>query len=222
MTWLTLFCAVALGQEPAADRATLVIREGTREIGRERYTLREARFDDGSTGYMLEIEGTLGQTRSRAAVELSTDWGTQGFSVELTRPDQPVTEIVGVAQGRGKFVVRTRTASGERSQELPMPRAPLLLSDSLFALYAVVGPLEAAGERRVPALFAGSGRRVTATVVDHGMEQTDLLGVPTSLRHLEVQLGDDRRHVWLHPDRRLAKIEVPSRNIVVERLPTGS
>ena len=66
------------------------------------------------------------------------------------------------------------------------------------------------------------GRRDVLTVQDLGMQSTTLNRDPASLRHITVSGGENRLvHVWLGADGRLAKVEVPSRRLVVERAPAS-
>jgi hypothetical protein len=125
--------------------------------------------------------------------------------------------------GRGVFLVRALGSSGERARELPASSPPSALSDSAFASYALLPHRLDTGDSTFVVVIPESAVRLTARVVDRGLERTPVNGVPATLRRLDLQLGEEQRTVWLCPeDNRFVKLAVPARNIVVERLPSGT
>ena len=61
-----------------------------------------------------------------------------------------------------------------------------------------------------------------ATVQDLGLAATTLNRDPATLRHVTVTGGAAGEvHLWLAPDGRLMKIEIPARRLSVERLPAA-
>jgi len=95
-----------------------------------------------------------------------------------------------------------------------------VLDDSVFALYLPVAWLGRAQPVQVTAVFPRAGRRELLAVRDLGIETTTLNRDPAELRHITVTGGENRLvHVWLGAAGRLAKVEIPSRGLVVARQP---
>ncbi len=93
-----------------------------------------------------------------------------------------------------------------------------MLDDSVFALYLPVAWQARARPVQVTAIFPRAGRRELLAVQDSGIEATRLNRDPATLRHISVTGGESRLvHVWLGPDGRLVKVEIPSRGLVAER-----
>ena len=219
----TLLLALLALQTPV-DEGTLVVREDTVEIAREGFRLTALRTTAGAARWTLAT--TVRYNRSRPVivldpiVELGVDSNPTSLEYNVADPRDPL-RILGQL-GRGRFAVRILGRRTERARELPAPTPAAVLDDSVFALY-----LPAAWQARsqpvtVTGLFPRAGRRDVLTVQDLGMQSTTLNRDPASLRHITVSGGENRLvHVWLGADGRLAKVEIPSRRLVVERAPAS-
>ena len=210
-------------QTPVVDRAVLVIREGGTEIGREHYELREGALDDRSRGHLLDARIARGSRTARLSIQADAAGGAREFGLEISTATGERALMLAGRMGRGVFVIRSIATSGERGRELPASRAPVALSDSTYSSYALLPHRLDAGDSTFVAVLPESGRQVTARVTDGGLARTPVNGVPARLRRLDLELGAERRTVWLCPeDNRFVKLEIPARNTVVERLPAGT
>jgi hypothetical protein len=89
----------------------------------------------------------------------------------------------------------------------------------VFALYLPAAWFARARPVQITAIFARHGRRELLDVQDLGVQVTTLNRDPASLRHVTVTGGANRLvHLWLAPDGRLVKVEIPSRRLGAERL----
>ncbi|HXI63063.1 MAG TPA: hypothetical protein VNH14_00995 [Gemmatimonadales bacterium] len=221
---MTALLLALLALQTPVDEGTLVVREDTAEIAREGFRLTALRTTAGAARWTLAT--TVRYNRSRPVivldpiVELGVDSNPTSLEYNVADPRDPL-RILGQL-GRGRFAVRILGRRTERARELPAPTPAAVLDDSVFALY-----LPAAWQARsqpvtVTGLFPRAGRRDVLTVQDLGTQATTLNRDPASLRHITVSGGENRLvHVWLGADGRLAKVEIPSRRLVVERAPAS-
>ena len=225
-----LFALLAL-QGPV-DEGTLVVREDTAEIARETFRLTAVRSGAAGAGRAAEgatrwtLATTIRYDRSRPVVvldpivELGPDSNPVSLEYTVADPREPL-RILGQLT-RGRFVVRLLGRRTERSREFPAPSPTAVVDDSVFALYLAIAWQGRIRPVTVTAIVPRAGRREVLTVQDLGVEPTTLNRDPASLRHITVTGGENRLvHLWLGGDGRLAKVEIPSRRLVAERLPAS-
>ena len=204
------------------DEGTLVIREDTSEIAREGFRLTALRTGAGVTRWTLAT--TVRYNRSRPVVvldpivELGPDSNPASLEYNVADPREPLRILGQLA--RGRFALRILGRRTERARELPAPAPAAVLDDSVFALYLPAAWHARAQAVVVTGLFPRAGRRDVLTVQDLGIQPTTVNRDPASLRHITVSGGDNQLvHVWLGSDGRLAKVEIPSRRLLIERAP---
>lgn len=212
-----------LALQAPADEGTLVIRADSVELARESFRLTALPAAAGG-GWTLAATARYGASRPIVVLDPIVSLGPDSLptSLEYTVADPREPRRILGQLARGRFTVRTLGRRSEHAREFPAagPAPVVLLDDSVFALY-----LPAAWHARprplaVTAIFPRAGRRELLTVQDLGTQPTTLNRDPALLRHVSVSGGANREvHVWLWPDGRLAKVEVPSRGIAAERGP---
>ena len=219
---MTALLLALLALQTPLDEGTLVVREDTVEIAREALRLARARVGDGSTGWKLA--STVRYDRARpvvvlaAILEIGADSLPASLEFSVAHPREPLRVLGQLV--RGLFIVRLLGPRTERAREFPATPPVLVLDDSVFALY-----LPAAWHARpqpvaVTAIFPRHGRREALAVQDLGVQPTAVNRDPASLRHVTVNGGANRLvHLWLGPDGRLLKVEIPSRRLTAERAP---
>jgi len=221
---VTALLLALLAFQTPVDEGTLVVREDTVEIAREGFRLTALRTAAGAARWTLAT--TVRYDRSRPVivldpiVELGADSNPASLEYNVADPRDPL-RILGQL-GRGRFAVRILGRRTERARELPAPTPAAVLDDSVFALYLAAAWQARSQSVTVTGLFPRAGRRDVLTVQDLGTQATTLNRDPASLRHITVSGGENRLvHVWLGADGRLAKVEIPSRHLVVERAPAS-
>ena len=204
------------------DEGTLVIREDTSEIAREGFRLTAVHTGAGVTRWTFA--STARYNRSRPVVvldpivDLGPDSNPASLEYNVADPREPLRILGQLA--RGRFAVRVLGRRTERAREFPAPSPAAVLDDSVFALYLPVAWQARAQAVAVTGLFPRAGRRDVLTVQDLGIQPTTVNRDPASLRHITVSGGSNQLvHVWLGTDGRLAKLEIPSRRLVIERAP---
>jgi len=221
MSALLLALAVVHSQgQGSIDEGTLLVRQDTVEVAREAFRLTPARAAAGS----WTLATTIRYDRTRPVVvldpilELGPDSVATTLEYTVADPRDPM-RIVGQFT-RGRFVVRMLGRRTERAREYPTPPPAAVLDDSVFALYLPVAWLGRAQAVQVTAVFPRAGRRELLAVRDLGIETTTLNRDAAELRHITVTGGENRLvHVWLGAAGRLAKVEIPSRDLVAARQP---
>lgn len=215
--------ALTLLQGPL-DEGMLVVREDTVELARESFRLAHGRLARGGIGWTLAT--TIRYDRARPVVvlspilEVTSDTLPATLQYDVADPRQPV-RILGEL-GRGRFTVRSVARASERAREFPIGGRPVVLDDSVFALYLFAAWRAAAEPAPLTAIFPRGLRRETVQIQDHGPAATTLNGDPATLRHIGITGGANGVvHLWFDSAGRLVKVEIPSRRITAERVPAG-
>lgn len=213
---LALLVAIA-AQDSVTDRATLVVREHGRVVGRETYVLRPIRLPDGRRGYRLDARSQRRNITASATVQLAADGLPVSFTFVKQPPgtDGPI-RFRGTA-GRGRFRIVRTSPDGDALREYPVRDGFVIADEALFALYTTLARQLAAGHSRFRALDLSQDECSSLDVVDRGVETTELRGAPARLRHIVVRFPGEEHHVWLTEQGQLAKIHLPARDIVAER-----
>ncbi len=176
----------------------------------------------GATGWRLA--STVRFDRGRPVVvlapilEIDADTLPANLEFDVADPREPM-RILG-QHSRGRFTVRLLARRTERAREFPAAPPAVVLDDSVFALYLATAWLARPRPIQVTALFPRDGRREVLAVQDLGVQATTLNRDPASLRHVTVTGGANQVvHLWLGPDGRLLKVDIPSRHLTAERVP---
>lgn len=178
---------IAAQSIPAADEGVLIVRSAGRVVGREEFVLRRVGDASGRNGLTLSAVSTY-------------------------PPADPNRTLVRFAPRR--VTVRLATATGEAAREYPTAGRYIIADDSVLALFVlaadgVPGP--------VLVYLPRSGRRVSGTLKDFGLQPTALGREIRELRHLVLQIEDSLYHLWYDTAGRLMKVAVPARDMVAER-----
>lgn len=203
------------------DEATLVVRVDTQEVARESFRLLSRRVTDSTSGWVLD-------SRIRwVGRPPITFWPVLVVSPD-TAPETLVYQVAanGASQritgqaGPGRYTLRYVAPGVERARELAFGNPTVIVDDSVFAPFLLAGWRAPATPRIVTAIYPRTARRLELTITDLGIGVTTLNRDPATLRHILIAGGADGAvHVWLSPEGRLMKVEVPSRALRAERLP---
>ncbi len=215
--------ALALLQTPV-DEGTFVVRQDTVEVARESFRLNYGRLARGGVGWTLAT--TIRYDRTRPVVvlapilDVTADTLPATLQYDVADPRQPM-RILGEL-GRGRFTVRFLARATERAREFPAGGRPVVLDDSVFALYLFAAWRAAAEPGQLTAIVPRALRREAVEIQDHGPAPTTVNRAPASLRHITLTGGPNLVvHLWLDAAGRLMKVEIPSQRLSVERAPGG-
>jgi hypothetical protein len=215
--------ALAVLQAPL-DEGTFVVREDTVEVARESFRLNHGRLARGGVGWTLAT--TIRYDRTRPVVvlapilDVTTDTQPATLQYDVADARQPV-RILGEL-GRGRFTVRFVARATERAREFPAGGRPVVLDDSVFALYLFAAWRADSQPTQLTAIVPRGLRRETVEIQDQGLAPTTLNRGQVTLRHITVTGGPNLVvHLWLDAAGRLMKVEIPSRRVSAERAPAG-
>src|SRR6266540_3649121 len=204
--------ALALLQAPL-DEGAFLVREDTVEVARESFRLRQGRLARGGSGWTLST--TIRYDHARPVVtlspilEMSADTLPATLQYDVGDPREPV-RILGEL-GRGRFTVRFVARATERAREFPAGGRPVVLDDSMFALYLFAAWRAAGQPGQLTAIVPRGLRRETVEIQDQGLAPTTLNRSAVTLRHITVTGGPNQVvHLWLDTNARLMKVEIPS------------
>ena len=206
------------------DEGVLIVRIDTLEVARESFRLSRGRLSRGDTGWVLA--STIRYDRARPVIvlapilEVNRDTMPATLQYDVADPRQP-SRILGEL-GRGRFTIRLVARATERAREFATGPRTVVVDDSVFAPY-IFAAWRAAASGDVTAIFPRALRRETVQVRDLGQASTTLNRDPARLRHITIgggSRGEETLHVWLDDAGRLMKVEIPSRHLIAERLPS--
>jgi hypothetical protein len=218
-----LLAALALAQGPGAtlDEATLVVRVDTQEVARESFRLLNRRANDSTSGWLLyaHIRWVASPPVTFVpvlAVRPDTAPGALEYEVAANGASQRITGQPGL----GRYTLRYVAPGIERARELAWGDAMVILDDSVFAPFLVATWRASRTPTLITAIYPRSARRLSLTVTDLGIGETTVNRDPATLRQVLITGGDQGPiHVWLSPEGRLMKVEVPAQGLRAERLP---
>lgn len=212
------------GLGTAVDEGVLVVRLDTLEVARESFRVTLGRLSRGETGWILAT--TIRYDRARPVIVLAPILEVNGDTMPVTLqydvadPRQP-SRVLGQL-GRGRFTVRYITRETERAREFPTGKHPVVLDDSVFALYLFPAWLATTQSTELNAILPRSLKRETVHVQDQGVTATTLNRDPARLRLILVtREAGQTVHIWLDTAGRLMKVEIPSQRLSAERLAGG-
>ena len=159
---LALF-SLAVGATPiaaqVADRGTLIIRSGTRDIGVESFQLTPT-----ATGLRLTAKASY--LSPRPGVELTASLDRAGDSegaFQLGRKAGPSSSEIYAVLKRNRLTIRRVERGAEQASESPSGPGLILLADSVFALYLQIIPLATDQGQILTAVLPQSVSRISFT-----------------------------------------------------------
>jgi len=221
MIALPLGLAIVLAQVPAGviDQVVLVVRRDSLEVARETFHLLERRPGVPGSGWLLDANARwAGAVIFAPVLELTPDTEPAALVYDVTAGGKSV-HITG-QPGPRRFTLRYVAPGSERARELAAAAHVVIVDDSVFSLFLLAAWRAGPSPQSVTAILPRSAARTTLTVTDSGVQSTTLNRDPAMLRHI-LLLGGPMGpvHVWLNPDGRLMKVELPEQSLRAERLP---
>jgi hypothetical protein len=223
---IALVATLVLAQVPGAplDEGTLVVRRDTQEVARETFRLLERRRADSADGWVLSAttqwSDRIRPLVLRPVIEVAPDSEPDGIAIDVSA-NGATTRITGLP-GPGRYTLRYIAPGLERARELPARAPSVVLVDSTFAPYLFAAWRAPRGGAPVTltAIFPRAPRHMRISAADLGLAATTLNRDPVTLRHIVLRGGPHGPvHVWLAPDGRLMKVELPQEQLRAEREP---
>lgn len=204
---LLLLASPAPLQGQGASAGTLVIRQGTRDIGAESF-----RITPDGAGRKIASRTSYSAAPPLLTLEVNVvvQNGEVAFQLDRRRGDSGAQ--VYAVQRRNRVTIRRVGRGAEEASELPGSGDLLLLADSVFGPLMQLIPLATATPRTVTALFPESGRRISFRVQRlAGPDQRGSVIRMTGMLEGEMHLGNDGE---------LLRILLPALQLEAHRSPT--
>jgi hypothetical protein len=207
---LLLPAGQAMAQESLESK--LVIQQGGRETGREKFTLRQGR-GRGAPGTTLialaRYPAANPQLTLAATLERTSESALAKFQLEVEGPEG--TTVILAAGSGARLIVRTVAKGSEAGRELPGGPDVVLLDDAVFSLYTAVADLATTGGKALTAVFPRTSRRASFVArLESGGE--------AGARRVRLSGGIDGSLVT-DAKGRLQRLELAGPGLVVTRAP---
>jgi len=208
---LTLPVAAVAAQ--GSGEVALVVKQNGREIGRERFTLRDSRARDVAGSMLISTAhypATTPTLTLSATVERTPEHALAKFQMDV---DSSGSGTVILAAGSGtRLIVRTVAKGSEAGRELPGGPDVVLLDDAIFSLYVQVVDLASPSGSSLTAVFPRTGRRAAFTARREA----------AAGGNIRVVLGGGLSGTLVADARgRLISLELPGSQIAVTRADDG-
>ena len=149
-----------VAQEPSEVK--LVVQQGSREIGREEFTLTRGR-GRGAPGNTIRATAHYPANNPNlqltATLERTPESALSKFQLDVDGPNGP-TVILAAGSG-ARLIIRTLAKGSEAGRELPGGPDVVLLDDNVFSLYLAVADLATPNGKTLTAVFPRTGRRAS-------------------------------------------------------------
>ncbi len=206
---------------PRPGQASQVIDEGTFAVtrGGDIIAREEFRITRTSAGFQLTSTVSYPPRRTRVVVTSTLTLGLDSLPTVFESQTEAGGYRVVAQFGPRRLVFRTESERGESAREYPAAPRSFVVSDSVFAFYAIP-PRRVSGTVRLT--WPREDRRTDfeLTTRDGGTPVID--GRSTHVTVVVLSSGADRRECWFDDAGRLVKVEIPSTGIVAERIWDGA
>ena len=211
-TLLLISLLLAPGSLPAqaADEATLLLRRGREEVGKETFRVLAGRGRGlpGSTlAVTAEYPGRRPDVALTAMLSRTPAGEVTAFQFERSGGSD-TTRVLGEVAGQ-RTTVRMTRGTIESARQYPASPGLVVLADSVHALLSQLGPLATAEGRRLAGLYPLTGRRITLVA-------TLAPGDASGGRVVEVT-GDLTATVSFDAAGRLRRVTLPASGITAVR-----
>src|SRR3954452_457470 len=158
---LLVLLPAASAQAQESPETKLVIQQGTREIGREEFTLTQGR-GRGAPGTSLRATARYPANsptlRLAATLDRTPESALAKFQLDVEGPNGP-TVILAAGSG-ARLIIRTVAKGSEAGRELPGGPDVVLLDDQVFSLYSAVADLATPEGKPLTGVFPRTNRKV--------------------------------------------------------------
>lgn len=210
---------------PAHAQTTL--DEGTfrhivegREVATETFSIKETGTGANSvviaTGRVVYREGPRRELTSQLQV---TGPGRRPTAYDILVSGEEEQRIRATSTG-SRFSARIVTGEGERVREYLVSEGAVVADIALAHHHYFVAARVANGNAsRIPVIVPLEGRQVFANATVSGPETIEVAGTSVQARRVVVSVenGEERR-IWIDDSGRVLRVEIPSRNLVADRM----
>jgi hypothetical protein len=222
-TWVMAAAALLAAGTPATaqtvqlDEGTFRLLVGGREVGVETFSIR--RNGDGADAVVIaQGRVVLGNGGDEVIANVQVAGaGLRPVAYDLELRGGDARRIRGSVTGN-RAAARTVSPTGETMREYLVTDGAVVLDDGVAHHYYFIAQRAAAGATSTPIMVPRESRQMQATIALGEQESVSTGGTTISGRRLTVQTaGGDARHVWIDPQGRVLRVEIPARGYVAVR-----
>ncbi len=207
LTLLLLQPPGAAGQSEVVDRGTFLITVDGRPAGSEDFVIRRAAA--GAEIQMIataeiSLTGPGGRSELRPALQMvgeETALAAYQMKVSGSRDEE-----VFVTSAEDRFIIRLRTARGEREGELRRAAGTLVLDTGVAHHHYFLSERSLAAGAAFPVVVPGEGRLDQARVIGSEEGELQIAGRTLRSRRVALEIGEGTREVWLDPEGRVLRV----------------
>lgn len=222
-TWVMAAATLLAAGTPATaqtvqlDEGTFRLLVGGREVGVETFSIR--RNGDGADAVVIaQGRVVLGNGGDEVIANVQVAGaGLRPVAYDLELRGGDARRIRGSVTGN-RAAARTVSPTGETMREYLVTDGAVVLDDGVAHHYYFIAQRAAAGATSTPIMVPRESRQMQATIALGEQESVSTGGTTTSGRRLTVQTaGGDARNVWIDPQGRVLRVEIPARGYVAVR-----
>jgi hypothetical protein len=210
LSWLA---SAASAQTVLIDQGSFRLSLGGREIGRDSFNIRRTGSGDDARilaqGW-LELDGR----RVSSVVETTGRYGFTRYQATVSGAE--TAEIMVGVSGR-RLELTVKSPAGEQTREARARDGAVLLDENIVHQYYFVGVLAREGAS-IPVIVPRHNDQGAVDVQSVTPESLTIDGQQVDAMRLLLSAAGVERRLWVDPQGRVLRLEVPSTGFVAERL----
>jgi len=215
---LLLLSAAATAQTVTLDEGTFRVRVGGRDIGTETFIIRQSGAGENATilaSGKTVVEGEAGSRELEANLEIAgTTLRPAAYNLTVEGGDEYSGRLVG-----RRMTARIISPAAENVREYLVSQGATIIDEAVAHQYYFLARRVPAGGERVPIVEPRKNRQAWATVTVDPAAPITVAGETVAATRFRVTLagGGDERTFWTDARGRVLRLEIPARQLVVER-----
>ncbi|MGD8278988.1 MAG: hypothetical protein PVH00_13215 [Gemmatimonadota bacterium] len=215
---MLLVSAAATAQTVTLDEGTFRVRVGGRDIGTETFMIRQSGAGENATilaSGRTVVEGEAGSRELEANLEIAgTTLRPAAYNLTVEGGDEYSGRLVG-----RRMTARIISPAAENVREYLVSQGATIIDEAVAHQYYFLARRVPDGGERVPIVEPRQNRQTWATVTVDTAAPITVAGETVAATRFRVTPagGGDERTFWTDARGRVLRLEIPARQLVVER-----
>lgn len=222
MAAVTISATGLTAQTTTLDEGSFRISIGGKEVGTETFSIRQNGTGEGA---VIIAVGRVVLDADQGPQELSSELQVGGRSLrpaayEVRVQGSDAERITGRVVG-GRFSAQIISPAGESMREYLAGDGAVLADDGVAHHYYFLARRLQGSSARIPMIIPRQSRQVIAQVKVTGTEEISVGGTTIETRRISITPGaSQERIVWVDPEGRVVRMEIPASGFVAVRTNT--
>lgn len=222
MAAVTISATGLAAQTTTLDEGSFRISIGGKEVGTETFSIRQNGTGEGA---VIIAVGRVVLDADQGPQELSSELQVGGRSLrpaayEVRVQGSDAERITGRVVG-GRFSAQIISPAGESMREYLAGDGAVLADDGVAHHYYFLARRLQGSSARIPMIIPRQSRQVIAQVKVTGTEEISVGGTTIETRRISITPGaSQERIVWVDPEGRVVRMEIPASGFVAVRTNT--